>query len=156
MPRTRRVRSCGAPPARKSSASDSVQATSDRVRRNLGIFLKFGVVGASGVVVILIVVLAVTPMVPPPESLFTDLPLTRFNVRWYHAISTIAFMVANLWNFQLNRFWAFRTSGHSRWGSEYLPFLAVGLAGQVIGLGLLTLLMHPGSVLSLPRDALDD
>ena len=39
---------------------------------------------------------------------------------------------------------------------RYRPFLVVGLAGQVIGLGLLTMLMHPHSILSLPTDLLDD
>ena len=51
----------------------------------------------------------------------SDLPLTDFNVRWYHVYSTIAFLVANLWNFQLNRWWTFRSAKHSGWLREYLP-----------------------------------
>ena len=42
------------------------------------------------------------------------------------------------------------------WWREYWPFLAVGMLGQAIGLVLLTLLMHHGSPISLPTDALDD
>ena len=61
------------------------------------------------------------------------------------SFSTIAFLVANLWNFQLNRLWTFRSAAHASWIKEYLPFLAVGLLGQIVGLGILTLLMHPGS-----------
>ena len=68
----------------------------------------------------------------------------------------MAFLVANLWNFQLNRSWTFRSAGHSRWWGEYWPFLAVGLAGQAIGLALLTVLLHPGSPLALPTSVLDD
>ena len=49
------------------------------------------------------------------------LPLTDFNIRWYHVYSTIAFLVANLWNFQLNRWWTFRSAQHSGWLREYLP-----------------------------------
>ena len=49
---------------------------------------------------------------------------------------TIAFLVANLWNFQLNRSWTFRTSKHAAWWREYLPFFSVGLLGQLVGLVL--------------------
>lgn len=131
-----------------------MDVSAERVRRNLALFVRFGVVGASGVLVNLVVVLVATAVAPHAEDVFADLPFTRFNVRWYHVISTVAFMVANLWNFQLNRVWTFRSSGH--WWREYLPFLAVGLVGQVIGLVLLTLLMHPGSFLALPVDVFDD
>ena len=85
-----------------------------------------------------------------------DLPLTDFNIRWYHVYSTIAFLVANLWNFQLNRLWTFRSARHSGWLREYLPFLTVGLLAQIVGLGILTLLMHPGSPFSLSPAFFDD
>jgi putative flippase GtrA len=68
----------------------------------------------------------------------------------------MAFVVANLWNYQLNRNWTFRSAKHSAWWKEYWPFFTVGLLGQVISLVLLTLLMHRGSPLSLPTDLLDD
>ncbi len=128
----------------------------ERSRRNLLLFVRFGAVGASGVLVNLLVVVLVNQVSPAAESVFLDLPLTRFNVRWYHVISTVAFVVANLWNFQLNRVWAFRSHGAARWWSEYPPFLLVGLVGQAVGLGLLTLLMHPGSWLSLSPEVFDN
>lgn len=81
---------------------------------------------------------------------------TDFHVRWYHAYSTVAFFVANLWNFQLNRQWTFRSSGAAGWWREYVPFLTVGLLTQGVGLLLLTLLMHRGSPLALPHDLFDD
>lgn len=68
----------------------------------------------------------------------------------------VSFLVANLWNFQLNRHFTFRSSKHSGWWREYAPFLAVGLVAQLIGLGLATLLMHPGSPISLPSTVLDN
>ena len=68
----------------------------------------------------------------------------------------IAFLVANLSNFQLNRTWTFKSNLAAPWWREYWPFLAVGLGCQVIGLALLTLLMHPGSPISLPSDVFDD
>lgn len=57
---------------------------------------------------------------------------------------------------RLNRTWTFRTSKHARWWHEYWPFLAVGLLGQVIGLVLLTLLMHLDSPIHLSPTVLDD
>lgn len=117
---------------------------------------RFGLVGGSGVLVNLLVVIIVNKLGPDAQAIFADLPLTRFNVRWYHAYSTIAFVVANLWNFQLNRFWTFKSAQHSGWWREYVPFLAVGLLGQLIGLLILTLLMHPGSVFALSPSFFDD
>lgn len=127
-----------------------------RSRRNLGLFLKFGAVGASGVVVNLLVVILLRRFGPEVDGLFWDLPATRFNVRWYHVFSTVAFLVALVWNFLLNRSWTFGSVGRTSWWREFVPFFTVGLVAQVIGLGLLTLLMHSGSPLALPTDLLDD
>lgn len=127
-----------------------------RHRHNLVLLYRFGVVGASGVLVNLAVLVLLKRLGPHFDTIALDLPLTDFNVRWYHVFSTAAFLVANLWNFQLNRSWTFRSTGHSRWLGEYLPFLAVGFVGQIIGLALLTGLMHPGSAISLPADVLDN
>ena len=127
-----------------------------RTRRNVAQFVRFALVGASGVVVNLIALVMVKRLGPGPEVAMFALPPTAFHVRWYHLYSTIAFLVANLWNFQLNRSWTFRSAGHSSWWREYGPFLAVGLAGQALGLALLTVLLHPGSPLALPTSVLDD
>ena len=90
---------------------------------------RFGLVGASGVVVNLLVAIMCKKIGPDANGIAFDLPFTDFNVRWYHVYSTIAFLVANLWNFQLNRLWTFRSAKHSGWLREYLPFLAVGMLG---------------------------
>lgn len=129
---------------------------SERNRRNLGQLFRFGVVGASGVLVNMVTLILVKKLGPGFDEAVIGLPASDFNVRWYHLYSTAAFFVANLWNFQLNRTWTFQSSRHAAWWREYWPFLAVGLAGQLIGLGLLTLLLHPGSFLSLPTSLLDD
>jgi putative flippase GtrA len=127
-----------------------------RHRHNWLLLIRFGLVGASGVLVNLITVVLLKRTGPHFDDIAFDLPLTDFNIRWYHVFSMIAFLVANLWNFQLNRRWTFRSAEHSGWWREFGPFLAVGLAAQLIGLGILTLLMHPGSVFSLPSDLLDN
>ena len=120
------------------------------------LLFRFGIVGFSGVFVNLLVTVIANKLGPDEDNIFLGLPLTDYNVRWYHVFSTIAFLVANLWNFQLNRLWTFRSAKHSGWLREYLPFLTVGLLAQVIGLGILTLLMHPDSPLALPPNIFDD
>jgi putative flippase GtrA len=120
------------------------------------LLLRFGVVGFTGVFVNLLVTILVNKAGPDEDNIFLGLPLTDYNVRWYHVFSTVAFLVANLWNFQLNRLWTFRSAKHSGWLREYVPFLTVGLLAQVVGLGILTLLMHPHSPLALPPTIFDD
>jgi putative flippase GtrA len=127
-----------------------------RHSRNALQFGRFALVGGTGVAVNLVVLVLVKRLGPQPEHAIAALQPTDFHVRWYHVYSTVAFVVANLWNFQLNRWWTFRSSRRSRWLREYWPFLAVGMLGQAIGLVLLTLLMHRSSPLSLPTDLLDD
>src|SRR5918997_1453267 len=88
--------------------------------------------------------------------------LLRFGVVGFSGVfvnlpgTIIAFLVANLWNFQLNRAWTFRSAKHWGWLREYLPFLTVGLLAQIVGLGILTLLMHPQSPLGLSPEFFDD
>ncbi len=128
----------------------------DRHRRDLGQLVRFCLVGATGVVVNLAVLVLLKRLGPHPEAVVLALRPTEFNVRWYHLYSTAAFLVANLTNFQLNRWWTFRSAGSARWWREYGPFLAVGLVCQALGLLLLTLLMNRASPLALPTDLLDD
>ena len=137
-------------------STTSTQRPESRTRRNAMQFVRFALVGGTGVIVNLLALVVVKRLGPHPEVAMFALPPTAFHVRWYHLYSTIAFLVANLWNFQLNRSWTFRSSRHKTWWREYWPFLAVGMLGQAIGLVLLTLLMHRGSPLSLPTGVLDD
>lgn len=129
---------------------------SARRQRNVVQLVRFSVVGASGVLVNLLTLVVVRRVGPHFDDALVSLVGSDYNLRWYHVYSTVAFLVANVWNFQLNRSWTFKSAGHASWRQEYGPFLAVGLIGQAIGLALLTLLMHPGSWMSLPRDVLDD
>jgi putative flippase GtrA len=120
------------------------------------LLLRFGLVGGSGVLVNLLATVVVKKLGPDENGIALGLPLTDFNIRWYHVFSTLAFLVANLWNFQLNRRFTFRSTEHSGWFREYFPFLAVGFLGQLVGLGILTLLMHPSSFLALSPRVFDD
>jgi putative flippase GtrA len=127
-----------------------------RHRHNWVLLGRFAVVGASGVLVNMLTLILLKKLGPDLRDAIVGIPGTEFNVRWYHVYSTIAFLVANLWNFQLNRSWTFRTSRRAPWWREYLPFLAVGMLGQVVGLVLLTLLMHPNSFMHLPESVFDN
>ena len=120
------------------------------------LLFRFALVGASGVLVNLFVAIMCKKLGPDENGIFFDLPFTDFNVRWYHVYSTIAFLVANLWNFELNRLWTFRSAKHAGWFREYFPFLTVGILAQIVGLGILTLLMHPDSIFSLSPTIFDN
>ena len=127
-----------------------------RHRHNWVLLGRFGLVGASGVLVNMLTLIIVKKLGPDVREAIVGIPLTDFNVRWYHVYSTIAFLVANLWNFQLNRSWTFHTSHRAVWWREYLPFFLVGLLGQLVGLVLLTLLMHESSPLHLSESVFDN
>ena len=104
-----------------------------RDRHNWRLLLEFGLVGGFGVLVDM-AVLTCDKVGPDADSVAWRLPLTGFNVRWFHVYLTIAFMVANLWNFQINRWWTFerpalrllaevpavpRASGRSPWSPTW-------------------------------------
>ena len=94
----------------------------DRLKRSLTQFVKFAVVGGIGTIVNLIVL---------KGSLFVWDQLaasTPFVVEAF--ASGLAFAVAVVNNYLLNRWWTFRSSGTM--GTEFLKFLTVSLAGLAI------------------------
>lgn len=129
----------------------------ERHGHNWVLLARFALVGASGVVVNLVTLRLIEVLGPSYTRIWLDIPVTEYNVRWYHLYTAFAFLVANLWNFQLNRSWAFRSAVHRRpWLSEYLPFLSVGLVALGLNLLIVTLLIHQHSPLSLPESVFDD
>ncbi|OYN88199.1 GtrA family protein [Parenemella sanctibonifatiensis] len=131
-----------------------------RHRHNWLLFIRFGLVGASGFLVNLLVFIGQTRLIRSfginEHDVFIPLFGTDFSIRYLLVMSTISFLVANLWNFQLNRTWTFKSSKHRAWWKEYLPFVAVGAIAQFIGLGILVLLTNPTSPLNLPDDIFDN
>lgn len=135
-------------------------STADRYRRLLRQFLKFGIVGASGVVVNSAVVVVLNKTTQwlwdfDGHHAFASLFGTQFHIRWYHVFSVLAFIVANLWNFNLNRRWTFRTSGKSNWFRELVPFMLVGVGGLLVSLLVQTALINPESPVALSREIWD-
>lgn len=125
-----------------------------RHRHNWALLAKFVIVGGSGFIVNLAVFTALLHL-GSTGSVLVDLPATEFNVRGYHLFSTLAFLVANLSNFQLNRRWTFASHGHASWLSEYGPFFAIGVVAQAVALLLLTAFVHPDSPVQLPGSIFD-
>lgn len=127
-----------------------------RHRRNWAQLIRFGMVGGSGVVVNMLVVILFKKVGPDYHDASFGIPLAGVDVRWYHVMVTVAFLVANCWNFLINRHWTFHSHRHAAWYREYPPFLAVGAIGQIVNLALVTALLHSHSWIELPSSVFDD
>lgn len=87
-------------------------------RRGVRQFVKFGIVGASGFLVNLVVfTLLQHPFSVPDRE------------RLYYAIYSVAFLSGGISNYVLNRVWTFRSSGHPfREGIAFISVSVVALA----------------------------
>ena len=133
----------------------------DRFVSNLGQFIKFGLVGGSGALVniatsIVAAKCALNWWGATPHDAMFNLFGTQFHVRWFMLLSTIAFLVANTWNYQLNRVWTFRGVHARSWLRGFFPFLATGALAFAVSLTCMTLLMNPTTPIGLPDHIFDD
>jgi len=129
---------------------------STRVSTNIREFLKFGIVGGSGTLVNFFVVWVLHRFTSlDQDQVVANLFGTPFNIRWYHVMITIAFLVANTWNYQLNRFWTFKDKTVG-WFRGYWKFLLTGIGALVVSQVVATLLMNPTSPIALPPHIFDD
>ena len=123
-------------------------------------FIKFGLVGGTGVVVNTIIAILVRKAGLEwgvnEHDVFVNLLGTRWNIRWSHVYATIAFLVANVWNYQLNRSWTFRIKNRPNWFRQFGPFLLAGISGWLVSLVAITLLTNPTSPVALPVEIFDD
>ncbi|GAB2508386.1 GtrA-like protein [Corynebacterium atrinae] len=134
---------------------------SERFSTTFRQFIMFGIVGGSGTVVNLLVVYLTKKISGwgwgiSEHDAFLNLLGSSFHIRWYHVFATIAFLVANTWNYQLNRSWTFRGYPRRSWWRGFFPFLLTGIGAFVVSQIVLTLLMNPTSPLTLPVDIFDD
>ena len=124
-------------------------------------FVRFGLVGASGFVVNQAVFVLAKKFfdrgfgIDDLEVLF-QLLNTQWNMRWYHLFSVLAFLVANVWNFVLNRYWTFKGNHKQPWWIQLPQFMAVGVFGLLITLAVSTLVVHTNSPIGLPEDIFDN
>ncbi len=133
----------------------------DGFRRGLRQFLKFGIVGGSGTLVNLFVSFLSKKIAEwaggiSEHDVFLNLFGSEYNLRWFNVFLAIAFLVANTWNYQLNRIWTFRGVSDRSWLRGFFPFLFTGLGAFLVSQVVATLLMNPTSPIALPSEFLDD
>lgn len=128
------------------------RAAYHRHRRSLRQFVKFGLVGGSGVVVNMAVAIMAHKLhggTSQAREVLFPIPFTTKSFRYLHLVWIGSFLVANVWNFQLNRSWTFRSATHAPWLREFVPFLIVGSAAAGAGLLIISTLTHPDSMFYL-------
>lgn len=117
-------------------------------------FVKFGIVGGSGVFVNMLVNIVMNRLNGGSENaqnVLWAIPGTEFNIRFTLLTWIVPFLVANTWNFQLNRWWTFRSNKDAGWWREFWPFLAVGSVAMAVGALLKILMTNPTSPFYLPE-----
>lgn len=129
-------------------------------KRHFVEFVQFGLVGGSGFVVNMAAFIVLSKLFTgdePTRAHEVLFPLVLFdkNFRVYHLLSTIAFVIANVWNFELNRVWTFRRGGKSS-RKRFSRYFLIGASAQLVGLVIMSFLLHPASPIHLPRDVFDD
>lgn len=132
-----------------------------RMTRSLRQFIQFGIVGGSGTVVNLVVTVLAKKIAwwvgeVSEHDAFYNLLGSSFHIRWYHVFMTIAFVVANTWNYQLNRMWTFKAAHMTSWWRGFFPFLLTGVGAFFVSQVVATLLMNPTSPIALSPVIFDD
>lgn len=124
--------------------------------------LKYAVVGGLGVIVNMTTLSLLTHFGPDVNGIILPVPGSEWNIRNYHLYITVAFLVANLFNFIANGAWTFShrsrdgaPAGNLKNFSAYFKFLFIGLVCLGVGLALATGMVKTGTPISLP-DYLDN
>lgn len=115
--------------------------------------VKFALVGGSGVLVNMVLAVVMNKAnggTQNAQNILFAIPGTDFNVRFTSLVWIVAFLVANVYNFQLNRSWTFRRGVKAPWWAEFWPFLLVGSVAALVGLFIKIALTNPTSLLFLP------
>lgn len=126
----------------------------DRYRNTLRQFVLFGLVGGAGVVVNMVVSFALNFAnggAGNAQRILFSFPGTPYNLRFTVVVWVAAFLVANLFNFVLNRYWTFSEGTKAPFFAEFWPFLAVGSVAAFVGVFLKIAFTNPTSPLHLPE-----
>ena len=86
-------------------------------------FMRFGIVGASGV---------------PVDATTVYVCRTTMGI---YAAGAVAYLVAATWTFAFNRLWTFRDHTHGALWRQWLAFLGANLSGMVLNRGAFFLLV---------------
>ena len=124
----------------------------ERHKHNLLQFIRSGTVGGSGALVTMFAALIMTRAhggtARADDTLFA---VGNWDFSFSILVWIVGFLVANLYNFQLNRSWTFKSSKHARWWKEFWPFLAVGSVAALAGMFFKVALKDPASPVYLPE-----
>lgn len=148
----------------KKNVEDAATASARPLSRGRTVarqFIQFGIVGASGFIVnqaifVLAKKISEAGWGIDVQDAFLNLLGSQYHFRWYHVFSVIAFALANIWNFCLNRYWTFRHEHKRAWWKQLPQFMAVGVFGLIITLLVSTALVNPESPIALPHDFFDN
>lgn len=114
----------------------------------------FGLVGGSGVVVNMLVSIVMNRLnggTVNAQDIWWSIPSSPWNLRFTNIVWVVGFLVANVWNFQLNRSLNFRGTQKVGWWKEFWPFFAVGSVAMVVGFFLKLAMTNPTSPFHLPE-----
>ncbi len=117
-------------------------------------FVKFGLVGGAGVVVNMVVAIVMNKAnggTVNAQNVLAALPGTPYNFRFSTLVWIVGFLVANVFNFVLNRHWTFRHGIKAPVWHEFWPFLTVGAVAAFIGIFIKVALTNPTSPVYLPE-----
>lgn len=130
-----------------------------RLRRNLRQFMQFGFVGGAGVGVNMVVTFLMNVANGGSinsQRILLSFPGTPYNLRFTVVVWIVAFLVANLFNFVLNRYWTFGEGAKAPFWAEFWPFLAVGSVAAFVGIFLKVAFTNPTSPMFLPAPWFSD
>lgn len=141
-------------------AACSVTLSLSRLANSFREIFCFGLIGGSGVVVNLVVFYIAQVLLRyvgfHAEHPVVGLVGTDYSMRYYHVMAFIAFIVANIWNYHLNRMWTFKGKAHMSWLKGLVPFLITGAGALLVSMIFLTLFMHSESPIALSDTILDN
>jgi len=114
-------------------------------------FVKFGLVGASGVVVNMLIAFIMNKANGGAANAYSTVVLSLggdWAIRFTHVVYVVAFIIANTTNYQLNRVWTFKGTRRG-WWRGWVMFFASGIVGALVGFFVKMALTHPNSPIYL-------
>ncbi|WP_308161198.1 GtrA family protein [Dietzia psychralcaliphila] len=125
-----------------------------RYRNSARQFVMFGIVGGSGLVVNMVITVLMNRAnggTQNAQDILFPFSGTEYNLRFTTLVWIVAFLVANVYNFMLNRHWTFGKGHKAPVLQEFWPFLLVGSVAAVAGIFIKLAFTNPTSPLYLPE-----